>query len=127
MKQQITAFLRIFLPFTIGLAILHYLILHFVLHLDLYYNIWLIYLFHALITFGIYLALVFVHESFKEKTGFAFMAGSLFKMLLSVLFLLPLMLSDFEKPLNDIFSFFIPYFLYLILETLFAVKLINSK
>lgn len=127
MKEKISGFLIKLFIFTVILATVQFLITNYLLHLELFYSTWLIYLFHALVTFGIYAALVFVHQTFQEKTGFAFMACSLLKMLLSVLFLLPIMLSDFGRPLNDIFAFFIPYFLYLAFETIFAVKLINSK
>jgi len=68
-----------------------------------------------------------VHKTFSDKTGFAFMACSLLKMMAAVLFLLPVMLNDTPNPLQDIVAFFIPYFLFLIFETIYAVKLINTK
>jgi uncharacterized Tic20 family protein len=55
------------------------------------------------------------------------MGASLFKMLAAVLFLLPMLLNNENSPFINLLSFFLPYFLYLIFETFFAVKLINSK
>jgi hypothetical protein len=92
-----------------------------------YYSLFAIYAFHFLATLIIYIFLLFVHNNFSDKTGFAYMGASLLKMLAAIIFLLPLMLSDIPKPFENIIAFFIPYFLYLTFETLYAVKLINSK
>ncbi len=127
MQLKLISFLKTFLPFSIFLLAIQFVLVNKVLELELYYSTLAIYSFHILATFLIYLFLVIVHRSFSDKTGFAFMACSLLKMLAAVLFLLPMMLNDVVKPFQALMAFFIPYFLFLIFETIYAVKLINTK
>jgi len=126
MKNELLAFLKRLLPFTILLWLIQFLLQRYVLEVDFYYSSLSIYLFHFLATFTIYLSLVFVYKNSTDKTGFAFMGLSLFKMVAAVIFLLPLVLSDVNAVFANILAFFIPYFLYLVFETLYAVKLINK-
>lgn len=127
MKATLIPFLKIFFPFSILLFVIQYAIVNYILGIEFYYSTPAIYLFHVAATFLIYLFLAFVHNSFSDKTGFAFMACSLLKMLAAVLFLLPMMLNNVSNPFQDMIAFFIPYFLFLIFETIYAVKLINTK
>ena len=127
MKEKLLSFLKLFIPFSILLLAIQFTLVNYAMELELYYNTISIYAFHVIGTFLIYLFLVYVHKTFSDKTGFAFMGCSLLKMLAAVLFLVPVMLSDRAEPLYDIFAFFIPYFLFLIFETIYAVKLINTK
>ncbi len=127
MQTKLTPFLKSFIPFSLFLFVVQFGLIKYVFKLDLYYSTLAIYSFHVIATFLIYLFLVFVYRSFSDKTGFAFMACSLLKMLAAVLFLLPLMLNDVANPFQSIIAFFIPYFLFLIFETIYAVRLINTK
>lgn len=128
MKQRLLDFLKIFLPFSVLLFIVHFIAnLLFLEEVVFYYSLWSIYSFHILSTFLIYFLLVYIYENFSDKTGFAFMGASLFKMLAAILFLLPMLVNNENSPFINLLAFFIPYFLYLIFETFFAVKLINSK
>ncbi|WP_373057260.1 hypothetical protein [Zunongwangia sp. H14] len=127
MKIKLLRFLKYFLPFTFLLMLLQYFIINYFVEEELYYSTWSIYTFHFLSTFIIYLLLLWIHENFPDKTGFVFMAAGLVKMFAAVLFLLPLLLAKVAHPFNNILAFFIPYFLFLIFETFFAVRLINSK
>lgn len=126
MKNNILAFLKILFPFSISLWLIQSLLQHYVLSLDFFYSTYSIYIFHFVATFIIYGILVLVYLNYRDKTGFAFMGLSLIKMLAAVLFLLPLVLSETNAVFANILMFFIPYFLFLILETLYAVKLINK-
>ena len=127
MKKKLPAFLKVFLPFSLVLFLIQYLLLNYLFESDLFYPVWAIYLFHFLATLIIYSILVWIHQNFQDKTGFAFMGLSLLKMLAAVIFLLPLILSGSTSTFLNILAFFIPYFLFLIFETLYAVKLINLK
>lgn len=128
MKHKLLEFLKIFLPFSIILFFLHFLANRiFLEEIIFYYSLWVIYSFHVISTFLIYLLLVYIYKNFSDSTGYAFMGASLFKMLAAVLFLLPMLLNNENSPFINLLAFFIPYFLYLIFETIFAVKLINSK
>lgn len=127
MRPKIISFLKLFIPFSIILFIIQFVLIEYILELELYYSTIAVYAFHVIATFLIFLFLVFVHKSFSAKTGFAFMATSLFKMFAAVIFLLPMMLNGTENRFQQIVAFFIPYFLFLIFETIYAVKLINRK
>ena len=120
-------FLKGFIPFSIVLFLIQYILLNSVFEEKLYNPIWAIYLFHFSATLIVYLVLVWIHKNFQDKTGFAFMALSLLKMLAAVVFLLPLILSESSSVFLNLMAFFIPYFLFLVFETLSIVKLINLK
>lgn len=126
MKNDLLVFLKRLLPFSILLWLIQFLLQQYVFEVEFYYSSFSIYLFHFLATFLIYLSLVFVYKNFTDKTGFAFMGLSLFKMVAAVIFLLPLVLSEVNAVFVNVLAFFIPYFLFLVFETLYAVKLINK-
>lgn len=127
MKDKILAFLKLFVPFSVVLFLIQFIVVNYLLEVQLYYSTVSVYSFHVCATLIIYLFLSYVHKTFSDKTGFAFMGCSLLKMLAAVLFLLPMMLSEVNNPFNDMLAFFIPYFLFLIFETIYAVRLINIK
>lgn len=127
MKERIFSFLKYFIPFSILLGLIQVATVTYIFDIKLYYSTFSIYAFHFIATLSIYLFLVYVNQTFSDKTGFAFMGSSLLKMLAAVLFLLPMMLEDVPNPFQDIITFFIPYFLFLIFETIYAVRLINNK
>lgn len=128
MKKKLLDFLKIFIPFSIILFVFHFIANQiFLEEIIFYYSLWAIYAFHIISTLLIYFILVFIYKNFRDKTGFAFMGASLFKMLAAVLFLMPMLVNNENDPFINLLSFFIPYFLYLIFETFFAVRLINSK
>lgn len=128
MKNQLVKFLAKLLPFTIILFIAQYYLINYSLEAyDFFYPTYSIYLFHFLATLIIYLILVWIYHNFKDKTGFAFMGASMFKMLAAIIFLLPMLLNRTGNAFGDLLSFFIPYFIFLVFETFHAVKLINAK
>lgn len=123
-------FLRFFIyiiPFSFVLFLSQfYIVSTFFVTTSFFYSTWSIYLFHLLITLFSYLFLVFVNNTFPDKTGFSFMGVSLLKMMAAVLFLIPLLQSEVKNQIPDVAAFFIPYFLYLFFETIFAIRLINK-
>lgn len=125
---RMLSFLKYFIPFSLLLFIVQYWITEMLTkNRELYNSIWSIYAFHVISTLVVYLFLLFVHKNFSDKTGFAFLAGSVLKMMACVVFLIPLIQSDVKDPVGDIAAFFIPYFLFLFFETFFAVRLINKQ
>lgn len=125
--QQFYKFLKLIIPFSIVLFFIqNYIIGSFFQNITFFYSTWSIYLFHLLITLVSYGFLLFVNRTFADKTGFAFMGFSLFKMMAAIVFLIPLIQSDLESQIPDVSAFFIPYFLYLFFETLFAVRLLSK-
>jgi len=128
MLKNLLFFLKILLPFTLALfAVQYFAVDQLNESHTFFYSTWFIYLFHFLITFSIFMALAVVKKYNAVYTGYAFLACSLIKMMASVIFLIPLIKMEDISKLPDVIAFFIPYFLYLFLETYFALKLINSK
>jgi hypothetical protein len=86
-----------------------------------------IYLFHFLTVAVSYTSLVLVNKYFFQQTGYAFLAFGIIKMGLSVFFLMPVIDSDIPNKIPDVLSFFIPFFIFLLLETIISVNLLNSS
>ena len=126
--QQFYKFLKSIIPFTIVLFFIQYYVIgSFFQNITFFYSTWSIYLFHLVITLVSYGFLLFVNKTFADKTGFAFMGFSLFKMMAAIVFLIPLIQSDLKSQIPDVSAFFIPYFLYLFFETMFAVRLLSKQ
>jgi hypothetical protein len=92
-----------------------------------YYTLVGVYSFHFCVTFLMYLFLVFVNTTFFDKTGYTFLATGILKMMASIVFLMPLIQSEFENKIPDVGAFFIPFFLFLLFETIHSVRLLNPK
>jgi|JI10StandDraft_1071094.scaffolds.fasta_scaffold42751_5 hypothetical protein len=88
-------------------------------------KLWKIYSFHLSVSLIIFTSLFLISKIDFDKVGFAFMTLSVLKMLGAILFLLPVILDvNFDK-IPDIINFFIPYFIFLILEIFFSLKLLH--
>jgi hypothetical protein len=125
--QKFYSFLKYIIPFSVILFFVqNYIVTTAFEDILFFYSTWSIYLFHFVITLLSYLFLIFVNKTFPDKTGFAFMGISLIKMMAAVIFLIPLLQSDLKNQIPDVGAFFIPYFLYLLFETFFAISLINK-
>ena len=92
-----------------------------------FFSIWELYLFLGFITLAGLLALIFVKNKDESKVGMAFAAFGGIKMLMSILFLLPIFLSKTEGAMNAVLIFFVPYFIVLILDVFTSLKLLNSQ
>ncbi len=121
-------FLKYFLPFLAILFTAQYFVTNqFLANTPFFYSVWSIYIFHAFSVISVFAALVVVNNIYKEYTGFAFMGATFLQMMAAVVFLIPLIKAKVADPVPDIGAFFIPYFLFLFFETIFAIKIINSK
>lgn len=126
--QQFYKFLKLLIPFSVVLFFIQYYTIEtFFKNISFFYSTWSIYVFHVVITLFSYGFLLFVNKTFADKTGFAFMGFSLIKMMAAIVFLIPLIQSDLKSQIPDVSAFFIPYFLYLFFETLFAVRLLSKQ
>ncbi len=106
------------------LGVLH---VYFVRNLKLYIPILNIYFFNFILgIFGLFL-LNLVYEKFNDKVGYTFLGIGVFKMALSISFLMPLIESNFQNKVPDTLNFFFCYFVFLIIESLFVIKLLNKK
>lgn len=76
--------------------------------------------------------IVFVVIELFKKThtniiGFIFLGGSLFKFLVYFLYILPILTSTGELTKFKFLVFYVPYFICLMLELLFLVRLMNRE
>lgn len=121
-------FIKYFVPFSIVLFASQYLVMQSLSpQFNFFYSAWSIYMFNVSATFAVYLLLIYVNKTFPTYTGFTFLGASLFRMMAAVVFLIPFIKSDVKNPITDVSSFFIPYFLFLLFETYFTIRLINKS
>ncbi|WAC01110.1 DUF6168 family protein [Lacinutrix neustonica] len=127
MNQKLIKFLFVLIPFTLVFFTLQHFVSDLILDTKLlFYSTWKVYLFNFLASFFVYLFVLFVNKNFSDKTGFAFMACGLLKMMAAIIFLLPIIQNKELDAVNDVITFFIPYFLFLLLETIYVVKILNK-
>ena len=120
-------FIKLFIPFALVLFGLQYFTtLELFSEIPFYYSTLSIYVFHIIISLVSYLSLLFVHKNFPDYTGYTFMGLGVIKMMACVVFLIPMIQSDTIDRIPDVAAFFIPYFMFLLFETIFAVRLINK-
>lgn len=128
MIKKISKLLMVLLPLTFVLYFCQEFILsNFFNHLELKLTTISIYFFHFFTVIVSYVLLVIVNKYFFPQTGYAFLAFGIIKMGLSVYFLTPVIQSNLADKVPDVLSFFIPFFIYLFLETIFSVTLLNSS
>lgn len=114
--------------FAILLFAVHgYLIEHFAQGTNFFFPLWHIYVFHIVITTLLFSIVNYRFSKGKKDVFGIFMGLTLVKMVLAILFLLPLILSDFENKQPDVFNFFIPYFLFLFFEVYSVAQILQKK
>lgn len=84
------------------------------------------YLTNLLLAFGIVVFIFSLRNRMKTQLGFLFIAGSLLKFLVFFIFFYPVFTSDEVISQGEFSSFFVPYFLALIVETYFAAILLRN-
>jgi hypothetical protein len=126
--NRVVDFLKYFVPFSIVLFAAQYFVMQSLTpKLNFFYPAWGIYLFNITATFLVYLLLIFVNKNFSTYTGFTFLGTSFLRMMAAVVFLIPFIKSNLKDPIIDLGAFFIPYFLFLLFEVYFTIRLINKR
>lgn len=93
----------------------------------LHFQAWQTYMFHFTASSFLCFMVSIVHKYAFQSTGFAFVGAGLVKMALSIVFLSPLIFSDKPDYIGDVVAFFVPYFVFLTSEVIFASRLLASK
>lgn len=125
-KRQVVFLLQLVGVSAVLFAIHSYLLYHFAGDITFFFPIWQIYTFHLVITLLLFTLINYRYSSGKKDIFNLFMAMTIIKMVLAILFLLPLILSDFKNKQPDVFNFFIPYFLYLFFEVFALTKFLQK-
>ena len=122
-KRFLFSILYLFL-ITMIVGVFHYLIIK---NLCLFIPLINIYLFNFLMTVMGLAILYLMYDKFNDKVGFTFLGIGIIKMAIAVSFLMPLIKSNFSNKIPDTLNFFFCYFIFLIIESVFMVKLLNKK
>lgn len=109
---------------SILIGFLHYLL---VKKIQLFIPLQNIYFFNYSLSLVVLLILYYIHNKFNDKVGYAFLTLGILKMMVSIYFLMPLIESDFSNKIPDTLNFFFCYFVFLIIESIILVKLLNKK
>ncbi len=126
-KRQI-AFLIQLTIISLLLYVIHsYLLHHFTSEVIFFFPLWHIYVFLFVITFILYAVVNYKFSNGNTEIFNIFMISTFLKMILAVVFLLPLLMSNQENKQLDVFNFFIPYFLYLFFEVYALTKFLQIK
>lgn len=114
--------------FTIILFGIHsYIVQNYFTTTEFYFETWKIYAFQFISVTALIYFLKHRSKTKPDKVFNTFVLLSLIKMIAVVVFLLPLFFNKTINPKPAVFSFFIAYFIFLILETRYAVKILNEK
>lgn len=127
-KSRQLSFLLQNLVFSLVLYGIHsYLVSYLATDIDLFFPLWQIYLFHFVVTSLLYTIINYKYSHGNTDVFNTFMVITFLKMTISILFLLPLLLSNFENKQPDVFNFFIPYFLFLFFEVYSVTQFLQKK
>ena len=125
-KRQITFMLQLLGVGVLIFVVHSYLLHHFTKEMPFFFPLWHIYTFHIVITLAFYSIINYRFSIGKTDIFNLFMIMTFFKMVLAILFLLPLILSEFENKHPDVFNFFIPYFLFLFFEVFALTRFLQK-
>lgn len=125
-KRQLSFLLKLGL-LTIILGALHAYLFHSFFEQSLFFPIWQIYAFHFCTVLIIYSVINFKYSNGTTVVFNYFMIGTLLKMIIAFLFLLPFLLSEFESKKPDVVNFFLPYFVYLAFEVYSVIFFLKKQ
>lgn len=126
LMNELKSFIIKLLIFSVLILAVHtYLISQF-FEGDLYFPIWTIHLFNAVLVFLVYCIMNYQSKKGAHKIFFTFIALTLVKMLLAVVFLMPLFFGKSAHSQLEVINFFIPYFMFLTFEILSINKFLQK-
>lgn len=126
-KKRESTFLVLLVLFTALLFVVHWYITHyFFSQADLILPLYVVYGFHFLTVLIVYTIVNFRFSSGKKEIFSIFMGATLFKMILCLVFLLPVLLNPNENATLEVFNFFIPYFLFLAFEIVNIIRFLKD-
>lgn len=126
MVKNSFSFILTLLIFTAVLSGIHYFLIYRLEIKGLYIPIWTIYLFNAVLVMIVYSILSFKSRQGSKKILQIFMGLSFLKMVLAIIFLIPLFQGKSNHLQTEVFNFFIPYFLLLAFEVYSVNKFLQK-
>ena len=125
-KRQTQFLIQLLLVTALIFAIHSYLLHYFAKEKIFFFPLWHSYAFHFIITTLLYGLINYKYSQGKTTIFNTFMVGTLLKMTLAIVFLLPLILSETQNKQPDVFNFFITYFLFLGFEVFSITKFLQK-
>lgn len=126
MIREIGTFTIKLAAFSLALFLVHYYILVQSFSGTLYFPLWTIYCFHTFLVFSVFTLLRYYANKRPKGTLNLFLGLTVLKMLLAILFLLPLFLKKSHHNQLEVLNFFVPYFLLLIFEIMGVNKFLQK-
>ena len=127
MTKETTSFIVKLLAFTILLFGVHAYIMSQFFEGNLHLPLWTIYTFNAVLVIIVYAVLSYKNRQGSTKMYQLFLGLTLLKMVLAVVFLLPLFFGKSEHAQLEVINFFIPYFLFLTFEIFSLNKFLQKS
>lgn len=127
MTKETLSFIGRLLVFAAILFGIHYYILNQFFEGKLYLPIWTIYVFNAVLVFVVYSVLRFKASRGSKKMYQLFLGLTIIKMILAIIFLLPLFFGKSEHAQLEVINFFMPYFLFLGFEIFSLNKFLQKS
>ena len=97
-------------------AVHYYIFFNFFSEANLYLPLWSIYAFNAVLVFAVFSFISYKVSKGSEKALSLFLTLTLVKMVLAIVFLLPLFTGKSEFIKTEVINFFLPYFVFLAFE-----------
>lgn len=109
------------------LAIHYYIFLNFFDDLQLYLPIWSIYVFNAVLVLAVFGIVWYQVSKGSQKAYQIFLSLTGVKMLLALIFLLPIFMGKSAHPQAEVINFFLPYFCFLAFEIVALNKFLQKQ
>ena len=116
MTKETNSFILRLIGFAIILFLIHFYIILQFFEGQLYFPIWSIYIFNAVLVFAVYSVMKYKSKKAGKKMYHLFLGMTILKMALAIVFLLPLFFDKSDHSQLEVINFFIPYFLFLAFE-----------
>jgi hypothetical protein len=116
-----------------GLAVLiygvHKLVFHFLLidTIDFHYTLEKLYLFFYILSLIVFIILLKVKEKSFDNVGMSFLLSTSVKMIFCFLLLKPILKKATEENTLEKMNFFMVFILFLAIETILTIRLLNEK
>jgi hypothetical protein len=111
-KEAASFIIKLFI-FTLFLFGIHFYILSQFFEGTLYFPIWTIYTFNAVLVFLVFIIITYKSKQGSKKMYQLFLGLTILKMFLAIVFLLPLFFGKSDHAQLEVINFFIPYFVFL--------------
>jgi len=127
MIKEITSFILKLFVFTLLLFSVHYYTLNQFFDGALHFPLWTIYAFNSVLVMIVYTIISYKNKQGSKKMYQLFLGLTILKMVLAVVFLLPLFLGKSDHAQLEVINFFIPYFIFLGFEIFSLNKFLQKS